>query len=216
MLLDGMAYVAHKAVGLGSLHTYLQTLLGHTHKLLLLGSSLAYDKHTRSVGIIAIENSCEVHIHDVAILKDILLLRNAMTHHLVDACAHTLGETLVVETSRYGTMRCAIVVANLVNLESAHSCMNMLGHLVEHTSIHHTAAANALYLLRSLYEVARRHLFAFVLPIHHFLVKFGWLLSRKTMPNSLSFEYHVVKYFYSFQKSSNLFFLASSSDESFC
>ena len=46
MLFDGMTDVAHKAPRLGGLHAYLQTLLGHTHQLLILGCRLANDKHT--------------------------------------------------------------------------------------------------------------------------------------------------------------------------
>ena len=87
-------------------------------------------------------------------------------------------------------MCCTVVVAYLVDLESVHASMNMLSHLVEHTGVHHTAAAYAFYLFRSLDKVARRHLLTLVLPIHYSFVKFCRLLSRQTVPNSFLLEYH--------------------------
>jgi hypothetical protein len=114
----------------------------------------------------------------------------AVAHHLVDTCADTLREALVVETSRHSAMCCTVVVAYLVDLESVHASMNMLSHLVEHTGVHHTAAAYAFYLFRSLDKVARRHLLTLILPIHYSFVKFCRLLSRQTVPNSFLLEYH--------------------------
>ena len=190
VLLYGVTDVAHEAVRLSCLHTNLQTFLSHTHQLLLLGCCLADDEHARSVGIVAVEDSSEVDIHDVALLQNILFLRNAVAHHLVDTCADTLREALVVETSRHSAMCCTVVVAYLVDLESVHASMNMLSHLVEHTGVHHTAAAYAFYLFRSLDKVARRHLLTLILPIHYSFVKFCRLLSRQAVPNSFLLEYH--------------------------
>ena len=45
MFLDGMTYVANKTIGLGCFSSNLQTFLGDTHQLFLLGSGLAYDEH---------------------------------------------------------------------------------------------------------------------------------------------------------------------------
>ena len=117
MFLNGIANVANKAIGLGCLHAYLQTLLCHTHQLLLLRSGLANDEHTGSIGIIAIEYSGAVDVYDVSLAKYILSLGNAVANHLVDACAYTLGKSLIVEWSRFTSMLCGVVIDNLVYLE---------------------------------------------------------------------------------------------------
>ena len=46
MLLDSMTYITDKRIRFSRLHSYLKTLLGNAHQLLLLWSCLAYDKHS--------------------------------------------------------------------------------------------------------------------------------------------------------------------------
>ena len=152
VLLDGVSYVAHEAIGLGCLHANLQTFLCHTHQLLLLWSGLADDEHARSVGVISVKDGGEVHVDDVALLKDVLLLGDAVADHLVDACADALRESLVVKACGDGSVRRAVVVAYLVYLERAHSGTYVLCHFVKHTRIDDTTSADALYLFRGLDE----------------------------------------------------------------
>ena len=77
----------------------------------------------------------------------------------------------------------AIVVANTVYLERGHAGVNTAGHLVEHARVDHAAAAYALYLLGRLHQVARWHELAFLLPVHHLLVKLGELLPGQGVPS---------------------------------
>ena len=58
-----------------------------------------------------------IHVDDVALLEDVLGLGDAVTHHLVDAGAHALGESLVVEGCRRAAVTGGIVIDYLVNLK---------------------------------------------------------------------------------------------------
>src|SRR5574344_3028051 len=93
--------------------------------------------------------------------------RNTVAHHFMNTCAYTLGESLIAKTCRYRTMTSAIVIAYLIYFEGIHSRMNMFGHLVEHTRIHHTASPDTLNLLGSLNQVARRHEFSSLFQINY-------------------------------------------------
>ena len=191
MLLDGMANVTHKTERLRSLHAYLQALLGHPDKLLLLGRRLTYYKHTRGIGIIAVDDGCEVHVDDVTLLEHILLLGYAMTHHLIDARAYRHGEwrclvvSAIVQTSRYSIVLLAIAAAYLVNLQRRHACPYMLGHLVEYPRIDDTCPADALNLFGCLNQVAGRHQLTLLLPVHHLPIQLCRLLPRQAVPSSL-------------------------------
>ena len=184
MLLDGIADVAHETPGLGSLHAYLEALLGHTHQLCLLGTGLADDEHARRVGIVAIQDGGEIYVDDVAFLENVGSLRYAVTHHFVDACADTLRETFIVQAGRDGIVLLAVFHADVVNLQSRHSCMNILCHFVEHAGVHHTSSTDALYLLGCLNQIARRNQFAPAFPVHYFFVEFRGSLSRQATPTS--------------------------------
>ena len=190
VLLDSMAYVTHKTEGFGSLHANLQTFLGNPYQLFLLGRCLTYYKHTRGIGIIAIDNGRKVHVDDVTLFQNVLCLGYTVTHHFVDARAYTHWErwrffvTTVVQASRYGVMFIAVAAANLVNLQCRHAGTNILGHLVEHTSVHNTSPSDAFYLLRRLNQVTGRYQFPFVFPIHYLLVEFSRFLSRQAVPPS--------------------------------
>ena len=198
MFLDGVAYVAHKAEGLSSLHTYFQTFPGYPYQLFLLGRCLTYYKHTRGIGIIAVDNGRKVHVNDVSLFQDILCLGYTMTHHLVDARANTHRErwclvvTAIVQASGYGIMFIAVAAANLVNFQCRHAGTNILGHLVEHTSVHNTSPTDAFYLLRRLNQIAGRHQLPFVFPVHHLLVEFCRFLSRQAVPPSFLTHLSVV------------------------
>ena len=76
-----------------------------------------------------------------------------------------------------------ILTANLVNLQRIHARMNLLGHLVEHTRIHDTRLANALYLFWCLDQFTSRHQLTFVFPVHDGLVHFRRFLTRQTVPS---------------------------------
>ena len=78
MLLDGTANLVDTMPGLGGFHTNLQALLGDAHQLFLLRSCLTYYKHTRGIGIVAVENRGEVHIDDIALLQDMMLVHTLM------------------------------------------------------------------------------------------------------------------------------------------
>ena len=115
-----------------------------------------------------------------------------MAHHFIDAGTHTLGIPLIAKTGRRGTMLHTIVIAYLVDFKSIHARMDMLGHLVQHTGVHHAAPAYALNLFRGLDQFACGHQFALVLPIHHLFVKLGNGLTRQAMPSSFLFENHLI------------------------
>ena len=88
----------------------------------------------------------------------------------------------------------AIVVTNLINLESVHASMYLLGNLVKNACVDNTTTTYSLYLLRGLYQTARRNRFAFILPIHNLLVKLGNGLARQTMPYSFFLKNHICEY----------------------
>ena len=184
MLLDGMADVAHKTERFRGLHANLQTLLGHPDKLLFLGRRLTYYKHTRGIGIVAIDDGRKVHVDDVAFLENILLLGYAVAHHLVDARAYRHGErwclvvSSIVQTGWRGVMFLAIAAANLVNLQRRHASTYMLSHLVEYSRINDTRPADALYLFGGLNQLARRHQLPLVLPVHYLFIQLCRLLPR--------------------------------------
>ena len=107
-----------------------------------------------------------------------------MTHHLVDTGTHTHGEALIVETSRDSVVLFAIGTTNLVNLEGIHASVNLGSHSIQHASINHASATNALYLLGSLDEIGSGNQLALTLPIHNFFIKFSRLLSWLTVPSA--------------------------------
>ena len=191
VLLNGMTDVAHKGIGLGSLHAYLQTLLGHPHQLFLLRRSLADDEHTTGISIVTVEDGGKVDVDDITLLKHILLLGNAMTHHLVDARAYRHGErrsilvTAIVETGGNGMVVFTVLATDLVDLKGVHTRMDRLCHCVENTGIDNTGTTYALNLFGGLDQVTRRHLLALVLPIHDGLVHLRGFLARETVPAPL-------------------------------
>ena len=149
--------VADKAIRLCHLHPYLKAFLSHTHQFFLFRRSLSDDEHTGSVGIVSVEYGGDIHIDYVALFKNLVLGRNAVTHHFVNRRAHALGEPLVVERRRYRAMGNSIVVHQPVDFSRAHSCMYLFFHKVEHSGIHFSAAAYSLNLLRRLYQLPRGH-----------------------------------------------------------
>ena len=196
VLLDGVTDIAHKRIGLCHLHTYLQALLSHTHQLLFLRRGLADDEHTTGVRIITIKNCREIHIDDITLLQHILLFGDAVTYHLVDRGAYRHREPLIVQTGRYGSVILTVLTTNPINLQGTHPGVNLLCHLIEHTSVHHTRLADALYLLWGLYQIARRHQPPFVLPIHDGLVHLRRFLSRQAVPSSFSLKCVHLPYLY--------------------
>ena len=122
MFLDSLADVIDKTPRLGSLHSYLQTLLRDTHQLFLLRRCLTDDEHTRGVGIVTIEDSGEVDIDDVPLLQNVFCLGNTMTDHLVDTRTDTHGKRLriliaaIVQTGGNRIVHSTIVAAYLINL----------------------------------------------------------------------------------------------------
>ena len=99
-----VSQVADKAIGMTGFDADLQTFFRHIHQLLLLRGRLANDEHSRSVGIIAVEDRRHIHVDDVAFFQDFILVGNTVTHHLVHTRTHTLGKTFIVERSRNATM----------------------------------------------------------------------------------------------------------------
>ena len=172
------------------------TLLGHPHELFLLGGGCAAnDKHARGVAVVAVDTQGHVDVDNVARLEHIFFFRDAMTHHLVDARAHTLGKSLIVQTCRNSTMGLAIGHADVVYLLGVHTSMNLPCHLVEHTGIHHTGPADAFNLLFGKDKVARGHLLSLIFPIHHPLVQLREGLARQAMPSSLFIHFlHYIIY----------------------
>ena len=130
VLRNGVSDVANKAIGLGCLCTNLQTFLCNAHQLFLFRCRFADDKHARGVCIVAVEYGCKVYINDVALFQHVFFLRYAVTNHLVDTCTNAFRKAFVIETSRYGTMTSAIVIAYLVYFQGVHACMYVLSHLV--------------------------------------------------------------------------------------
>ena len=177
MLLYGVSYVAHETVWLGSLGSNLKAFLSHPYELFFLWCCLSYDEHSRSIGIVTVENCGEVNIHDVALLQYVFLLWNAVAHYLVDACANAHWESLITQAGRCRTMVLAVFPAYFVDLESCHTLVYVFCYLVEHTGVHYSAFAYALNLLRRLYQVTCWDEFPLVFPIHYFLVHLRWLLS---------------------------------------
>ena len=184
MLLDSMTDITYKRVGLGCLHAYLQTLLGHSHQPLFLGCGLAYDKHARGIGIIPVHDGGHIHVDDIALLQHIGLFGNAVAHHLVNRGAHTLGIAFITQTGGCGIVLLAVCHTDIVYLLRGHPHMYLAGHLVETTRIDQSTLTDSLYLFGSLDERPRGHLLAFSLPIHYLLVQLCRLLSGQTVPAS--------------------------------
>ena len=124
MFLDGLAYLVDAVPRLGSLHANLQALLGDTHQLLFLRRGLTDDKHSRSIGIVTVEDGRKINVDDIALLQDVLCLGNTVTHHLVDAGTDTHRERrslaitdIIVQTGGNGMMLRTIVATDLVYLQ---------------------------------------------------------------------------------------------------
>jgi len=170
---DGAADVVHITPGAGGLDADFQALLGHTDEPLLGRSGLTDDKHARGVGIVAVEDGREVHIYNITLTQDIPGLGNAMTHHLVDACTHTHGETLIAQTCGHRTMIGAILTADLVNLQCRHAGMDFSLDGVKDASVDNTGAADALDLLWGLDQVPCGNDGSPALQFHNAAVKLG-------------------------------------------
>ena len=124
MFLDGLAYLVDAMPRFSSLHANLQALLGDTHQLFFLRSGLTDDKHSRSIGIVTVEDGREIDIDDIALLQNVLCLGNAVTHHLVDAGTDTHRERrslaitdIIVQTGGNSMMLLTIVATDLVYLQ---------------------------------------------------------------------------------------------------
>jgi hypothetical protein len=69
---------------------------------------------------------------------------DAVTDHIVDRGAHTLGIALVVEIGRRATVLDGVVVDHLIDLVGGHACGDMLAHIIKHAHVDGGRALNAL------------------------------------------------------------------------
>ena len=191
VLLDSMTDVAHKTVWLGSFSTDFEAFLGHSHQLLLLWSRLTDDKHTGSVGIIAVHDGSHIHIDDIALLEHVFLLRNTVANHLIDTRTNAFRIALVIEAGRYGIMILAILHTDVVDLLRVHTWADSFSHRIKTARIDDTALTDTLNLFWSLDQITSRHQFALIFPKHHLLIKVGQRLTRQAMPSSF-FNNHFV------------------------
>ena len=137
MFLNSVAYIAHKAIGLGCFRTNLQAFFRNANQLLFLRSCLSDDEHARGICIIAVHDGRHVHIDDVTVFQYIFFLGNAMTHHFIDTGTNTFREAFVIEASRNGMVFFAIFHADIINFLRMHPLVNLFGHFVQHTRVHH-------------------------------------------------------------------------------
>ena len=110
-----------------------------------------------------------------------------MTHHLVDARAAALRETLIIQRRRNAPMLRREVIHQLVNLQRRHTLTDLLLHQVQHCRIQHTRLADALNLFRRLNQFTLWHQTALILEIQNSPVHLRQRLSALHMPISRIF-----------------------------
>ena len=184
VLLDGVADVANKTIRLAGCDAHFEALLGYAHKAFLGGSSLADDVHTRSVGVIAVEDCGDVHIDDVALFEHHVVARNAVANLLVDGDAATLRKALKTKRCGRCAVRNSVFVYEFVDFVGGHTGVDVFSHEVEERGIDDAAPAHTFYLPRREYQTAPRHEFALVLPIENLLVHLRKRLTLRHKPIS--------------------------------
>ena len=191
MLSDYLGHIAHKGVRLGSRCAQVTTLLCHPHQPFPLRVGVLDDIHPRSVGVVAFVVGRHIHIDNIAGQEHLLLVRNTMTHHIIDACAYALGETVVVERSRRSAVVEGILVYQAIDVLCSHTGLYLAGHEVEGAIGYLAALADTLYLLRRLDEFAIGHKISFRLPIEDYLVHLGQGLPLGHNPIGLYLAWHI-------------------------
>ena len=176
MMLDGIPYVAHETKGLGGFHTNLEAFLGYFHQPPLLRRYVANHKHTRRVGEIAVEDSRNIHVDNIAVAQDFFLARDSVADYFINGRADAFRESFVVERGRDGSVRYRIIEDQAVDLGSRHPFVYFLFNQIQDTGIDHTAPADAFDLLRCLNQIAAGDQMSLILQIEDFLIQFRqWL-----------------------------------------
>ena len=80
-----------------------------------------------------------------------------MADLIVDGCAHTFRESLIVQRGRDSAVLCREAVDDLVDLGCAHPDADVFGHFVQHCGIQRGAFPDHLDLMRCLQQLAVRH-----------------------------------------------------------
>ena len=154
MLLDGGAYVAKARPRLSHPHADVPAFARHLHETLPLGADLADEEHARGVGEVALVDGGHVHVDDVAIVQVFARAGDAVAHHVVDADAHALGESLVEEGGGDGIVVGGEAVDQVVHVGRGHAFADVRGHIVQQGSIDFGALADAGQLFGGAEQVA--------------------------------------------------------------
>ena len=114
-----------------------------------------------------------------------------MANHLVDARAHALRKSFIIQTGRNRVVILAILHANVIDILGRDAGTDDGCHSIQTARVHFAGNANAGNLLGRFNHIARGHQLPLVFPVHHLLIELCNGLPRKTVP-SFFLEIHIL------------------------
>lgn len=103
VILDRLADVAERSIGSDSFDAEPYALFGCTDESTIFLAHIADEESCIGVTMHSVEEARDVEVDDVPILEN-RRVRNAMTDHLIERRAHTLGIPVVIQRTRVRTV----------------------------------------------------------------------------------------------------------------
>ena len=132
---------------------------------------LANAVHAAGVREVPALDGGHVNVDDVAILKDVLLVGEAVADDVVDRGAHAVGIALEVEVGRYGVVRREVLLDPAVDVHGRDTCGDVLANVVEYAHVDGGRGLDALDVRGGLEERAGQNLLAVEVQALHALVR---------------------------------------------
>ena len=104
MFLNSGTHIAQLFPRLCGGNTNFHTLFRHLDQFAHFGTYVADHKHAGGVREVSIVNGRDIHIDNISVFQDFILVGYPMAYYVVNACTDTLGESFVIEGSRNGSV----------------------------------------------------------------------------------------------------------------
>ena len=171
MLVDRIAHVAQESPRLYMLKADLHALLGDLDQALSLFRYIADHEHAGRIGKVAVQDGGAVHVDDVAVLQDDLLIRNAVADFIINGRADALGEALIVKGGGNASHLHSGLIDDVVDILGGHAGADGLCHLVQAGDIDDRALFDPFDLGRGLDDAPVRNHMAHEFVVSDLLIK---------------------------------------------
>ncbi len=147
IFLDGFANIVNEVSGTDLLHTDTQAFPCYGNNLLRILTGGAYKKRLITIGIVAVEDRCDINIDYISVLQ-LPFTRDTMADNLVERGAYTFGVAPISQGSRAGPMTDSKVVYYGIDFIGCHTGANKRLDLFKGTHDQITSFSNSDHSFR--------------------------------------------------------------------